>query len=250
MAGRGGTVAVSMAQGGSSRMWEDLRKEARKLEGELDFKLASYSKLGAGASGDAEAPDLVSTTKAVEIEELLRRLLEVNDAMANCVNGGGSDVLTHTLARHRDILHEFTEEFKRARATMAHHREHAELLGGFGGGPAADIAGGSFLGVPGGAAAGGMGREHALLRERGSIHSSTAQLDDVLGQAQQTISILAQQRSLFTDIGAKINAVGAKFPLVNSVMNQIKRKKSKDTIILASVIAGCTLFTLIYWLSK
>jgi hypothetical protein len=30
----------------------------------------------------------------------------------------------------------------------------------------------------------------------------------------------------------------------------IRRKKSKDTLILAGVITGCTLFLIIYWLSK
>lgn len=30
----------------------------------------------------------------------------------------------------------------------------------------------------------------------------------------------------------------------------IKRKRSKDTLILAGVITGCTLFLIIYWFAK
>lgn len=85
-----------------------------------------------------------------------------------------------------------------------------------------------------------------LLRERGSIHSSSAQLDDVLGQAQAAVSSLAAQRSLFADISAKLGTVGAKFPVVNSLVTSIRRKKSKDTIVLSIVVALCTLFLLAY----
>jgi len=90
-----------------------------------------------------------------------------------------------------------------------------------------------------------------LLRERGYIHSSAAQLDDVIGQAQavrrvpaapahptcraltdlrrgaQAVNSLAAQRTLFTDITAKLGTVGAKFPVVNSLVTAIRRKKSK-----------------------
>lgn len=44
--------------------------------------------------------------------------------------------------------------------------------------------------------------------------------------------------------------VGASFPVVNSLLNSIRRKKSKDTLVLGAVIAACTLFTLLYILFK
>jgi hypothetical protein len=40
----GSMSSSSIAPGG---LWDALRKEARKLEGEVDSKLAAYSKLGA-----------------------------------------------------------------------------------------------------------------------------------------------------------------------------------------------------------
>ena len=101
---------------------------------------------------------------------------------------------------------------------------------------------------------------------------------------RQAVSSLAAQRSLFTDISAKLGTVDAKFPVVNSLVTAIRRKKSKararrrcaraemsvrlpviaracvsdadatctaqDTIILSAVVAGCTLFLLVYWSSK
>lgn len=40
--------------------------------------------------------------------------------------------------------------------------------------------------------------------------------------------------------------MGAKFPVVNSLLNAIRRRKSKDTLVLGGVIAACIVFTLLY----
>lgn len=42
------------------------------------------------------------------MEDLLQRLSDINDEMAALV-GGSNDARSHTLARHRDILQEFTQ---------------------------------------------------------------------------------------------------------------------------------------------
>lgn len=44
--------------------------------------------------------------------------------------------------------------------------------------------------------------------------------------------------------------LGSKFPVVSNLVTAIRRKKSKDTMILSGVIAGCTILMLIYWLNK
>jgi len=48
----------------------------------------------------------------------------------------------------------------------------------------------------------------------------------------------------------KLGNLGAKFPVVNSLVSAIRRKKSKDTLILSAVVACCTLFLLAYWSRK
>lgn len=53
------------------------------------------------------------------------------------------------------------------------------------------------------------------------------QLDDVIGQAQAVTSSLGEQRRIFENIGGKLVSVSAKFPMVNGVMNAIRRKKNK-----------------------
>ena len=50
----------------------------------------------------------MSHSKAMEIEDLLGRLSDVNNSLSSSLSGA-SDPRSHTLARHRDILHDYTQ---------------------------------------------------------------------------------------------------------------------------------------------
>ncbi len=75
-------------------------------------------------------------------------------------------------------------------------------------------------------------------------------MDDVLGQATAVQRSLVQQRGVVDTIGDKLYNLGSRFPVVNGLLNAIRRRKSRDSLVLGSVIAGCCLFILIYWLNK
>jgi len=46
----------------------------------------------------------------MEIQSLLEKLLDINDSMSRCAaSAGPATSVTQKLARHRDILHEFTQ---------------------------------------------------------------------------------------------------------------------------------------------
>lgn len=174
-------------------------------------------------------------SKSAEIEKLLSRLSDVNDSMRSTLSGT-ADSRSHTLARHRDILHDFTQEFRRLSSIMGAARDRIDLLGNGGGGAGNPLAVQSSQGL--------------LLRERGMLSSANAALDDVMGTATAVNSGLGQQRQLLEGIGGKLMSLGAKFPVVNSLMNAIRRRKNRDNVILAAVVAACTLFVLIYWANK
>ncbi|XP_065301112.1 Golgi SNAP receptor complex member 1 isoform X3 [Dermacentor albipictus] len=121
---------------------EDLRKQARHLENEIDLKLVSFSKLGTGF-GSRElknesldtAPllgrDHMFETMTLEIEQLLSKLGEVNDQMSQVqtTSGPPSATVLHTLQRHRDILQDYVREFHKTRTNVQAHRERDLLLG-------------------------------------------------------------------------------------------------------------------------
>ncbi|KAK6473347.1 Golgi SNAP receptor complex member 1 isoform X3 [Huso huso] len=134
---------------GSSNYWEDLRKQARQLENELDLKLVSFSKLCTSYSSSREggrdryssdttpllnsSQDRMFETMAVEIEQLLAKLTGVNDKMAEYTNTAGvtslNAALMHTLQRHRDILQDYTHEFHKTKGNFLAIREREDLMG-------------------------------------------------------------------------------------------------------------------------
>eukprot|EP00262_Sarcandra_glabra_P004480 TRINITY_DN15551_c0_g1_i1.p1 TRINITY_DN15551_c0_g1~~TRINITY_DN15551_c0_g1_i1.p1 ORF type:complete len:238 (+),score=39.72 TRINITY_DN15551_c0_g1_i1:149-862(+) len=225
--------------------WEELRKEARKIEGDLDVKLSSYAKLGSrfthGGYADTGSPSVGSSrswkSMEMEIQSLLEKLLDINDSMSQCAaSATPTTSVTQKLARHRDILHEFTQEFRRTKGNINSMREHAELLNSV----RDDISEYKASGSP---------RMH-VLRERAAIHGSISQIDDVISQAQTTRSVLGSQRTLFGAVQGKVKQLSDKFPIIRGLLGSIRRKRSRDTLILSAVIAACTLFLIIYWLSK
>uniref|UniRef100_A0A8C2Q509 Golgi SNAP receptor complex member 1 n=1 Tax=Cyprinus carpio TaxID=7962 RepID=A0A8C2Q509_CYPCA len=136
--------------GGNSNYWEDLRKQARQLENELDLKLVSFSKLCTsysssrdGRRGDSSSDttpllsnstqDRMFETMSVEIEQLLAKLTGVNDKMAEYTSTPGvtslNAALMHTLQRHRDILQDYTHEFHKTKSNFMAIREREDLLG-------------------------------------------------------------------------------------------------------------------------
>lgn len=76
------------------------------------------------------------------------------------------------------------------------------------------------------------------------------QMDDVLGQATAVQRSLAHQRGVVESVGDKLYNLGSRFPVVNGLLNAIRRRKSRDSLVLGSVIAGCCVFILVYWLNK
>lgn len=149
---------------------------------------------------------------------------------------GGADSRAHTLARHRDILHDFTQEYRRLSSIVGAARERADLLGGISGTSSAPLMGGGNTGL--------------LLRERGLLDRSHAAVDQVIGQAQGVAASLTGQRQLFDAIDSKVASIGARFPVVNSLLNAIRRRKNRDNVILAGVMGVCMLLILLYWVNK
>ncbi|KAJ8446557.1 hypothetical protein Cgig2_019710 [Carnegiea gigantea] len=214
--------------------WDALRKQARKLEAQLDEQMNSFRKLVATKvnSGDN---DIEST-----VEQLLKQLDQVNNQMRAWVSSGGTEMVSHTLTRHQEILQDLTQEFYRLRSSLRAKQEHASLLQDF------REFDRSSLDLE----EGGDSVEKALLKEHASISRSTGQMDSVISQAQSTLGALMVQRSTFGGINSKLSNVSSRLPTVNQVLASIKKKKSMDTIILSLVVSVCTFLTFIYWVTK
>ncbi|XP_022948452.1 Golgi SNAP receptor complex member 1-1-like isoform X2 [Cucurbita moschata] len=174
------------------------------------------------------------------IERLLKQLQQVNSQMQAWVSSGGSEMVSHTLTRHQEILQDLTQEFYRLRSGLRAKQEHASLLDDF---REFDRSRLELEDSPGSS-------EQALLKEHASVSRSTGQMDNVISQAQATLGALVFQRSTFGGINSKLSNVSSRLPSVNHILGAIKRKKSMDTIILSLVASVCTFLIFIYWLTN
>ncbi|KAB1218784.1 Golgi SNAP receptor complex member 1-1 [Morella rubra] len=266
--------------------WDALRKQARKLEAQLDEQMVSYRKVVStkvSAKNDTSENDLESG-----IDRLLKQLQQVNLQMQNWVSSGGSEMVSHTLTRHQEILQDLTQEFYRLRSSLRAKQEHASLLEDFREfdrtrfleeallkehASVSRSTGQEFYRLRSSLRAKqehaslledfrefdrtrldleeGVGSaEQALLKEHASVSRSTGQVDNVISQAQATLGALVFQRSSFGGINSKLSNVSSRLPMVNNVLSAIKRKKFKDTIVLSLVASVCIFLIFIYWLTK
>ncbi|CAK8535617.1 unnamed protein product [Lathyrus sativus] len=214
--------------------WDSLRKQARKIEAQLDEQMVLYRKL-VSTKADATEGDLESW-----IDRLLNQLKQVNSQMQAWVSSGGSEMVSHTLTRHQEIYQDLSQEFYRLRSSLRAKQEHASLLDDFK----------EFDRTRLDLEEGGGSEQQTLLKERASISRSTGQMDSVISQAQATLGALVFQRSTFGGINSKLSNVSSRLPTVNTILSAIKRKKSMDTIILSLVGSVCIFLIFIYWLTK
>ncbi|KAL9386540.1 hypothetical protein Peur_019664 [Populus x canadensis] len=222
----------------SSSSWDALRKQARKLEAQLDEQMSSFRKL-ASSKGSTKV-DFPENDLESGIDRLLKQLQQVNSQMQAWVSSGGSEMVSHTLTRHQEILQDLTQEFHRLRSSMRAKQEHALLLEDF------REFDRTRLDLEDGVGS----ADQALLREHASISRNTGQMDNVISQAQSTLGALVLQRSTFGGINSKLSNVSSRLPTVNQILSAIKRKKSMDAIILSLVASVCTFLIFIYWLTK
>ncbi|XP_042298472.1 Golgi SNAP receptor complex member 1 isoform X2 [Sceloporus undulatus] len=250
-------MASSTGAASGSNYWEDLRKQARQLENELDLKLVSFSKLctsyshsgsrdGRRDSSDTtpllngSSQDRMFETMAVEIEQLLGKLTGINDKMAEYTNSAGvpslNAALMHTLQRHRDILQDYTHEFHKTKTNFLAVRERENLLGSV----QKDIESyKSGSGV-------NNRRTELFLKEHEHLRTSDRLIEETISIAMATKENMTSQRGMMKSIQSKMNTLANRFPGVNNLIQRINLRKRRDTLILGGVIGICTILLLLY----
>ncbi|KAI9538538.1 Golgi SNAP receptor complex member 1 [Dissostichus eleginoides] len=254
-----------MAGIGGSSYWEDLRKQARQLENELDLKLVSFSKLCTSYSSSRDGrrgetsdttpllnnstQDRMFDTMSVEIEQLLSKLTAVNDKMAEYTNAPGSTslnaALMHTLQRHRDILQDYTHEFHKTKGNFLAIREREDLLGSV----RKDIETyKSGSGV-------NNRRTELFLKEHEHLRNSDRLMDDTISIAMATKENMTSQRGFLKSIQSRVNTLAivcrtkkkkAHNRLEAEGLVRINLRKRRDSLILGTVIGVCTILLLLY----
>ncbi|XP_029651053.1 Golgi SNAP receptor complex member 1 isoform X2 [Octopus sinensis] len=240
----------------------DLRRQARQLENEIDLKLVSFSKLGTSYTSQREfvgahqpgnqtsssdtVPLLNKTnsdhmfeTMTMELEQLMAKLTEVNDLLAeytqNFSLSSPSATLLHTLQRHRDILQNYSREFQKTKANITALKERDDLLGSV------------HRDINAYKNSSGLNRRTDLyLKEHEHIRNSERLVDEQISVAMATKENLYVQKNMLMSITQTMNSFANRFPAINSLMQRVNIRKRRDSIILASVISGCIILMILY----
>lgn len=232
-----------------------LRRSATRVACDLEGKLLKYgamvaaaqrvdssASLGAmsadddlegGSSGGAAAFASADALEK-EISSLLDQYAQLVGArMDACLASCDAEEKSSAVfaRRLRDGLQQDRAEFRRMRGSMKRRRDRAELFG-------------SLAGSKG--AGGGGDAQSQLLRERTSIRSAASGASSVIEQAQETHRALRTQRSVFVAARHKLDDVSRAFPRVGKVIDAIKSKRNRDTVVIGCVLA-CCLFFLFWW---
>ncbi|XP_071448099.1 Golgi SNAP receptor complex member 1 [Hetaerina americana] len=224
---------------GERMSWEELRKIARQLENEIDLKLVSFSKLGAGhrgasyQTGSDTTPLLGDDTfeeMQTDLEQLLSKLSSINEQMGEFSSG---QTQHYTQQRHKEVLQDYKQEFTKTKANFQARREREDLLNSV----RKDID--NYRS--------GLNRRMDLyLKENEHIRSSERLLDDQISIAVETREHLMSQRLTFKKFQTKMNDLSNRFPLINSISQRIMLRKRRDAAILGVVVAVCIIVLFLY----
>lgn len=234
----------------SSGYWEDLRKQARQLENELDLKLVSFSKLctsySSGNNGINQrtrsdsigSHDNLMVAMTTEIEQLLSKLTSVNDKMVEFTAGAlpHNAALMHTLQRHRDILQDYTNEFHKTKTNFFSLREREDLLGSV----HRDIE--SYKSISGV----NNRRAELFLKEHEHLRNSDRLIDNAISIAMATKENMTFQRGVLKSIQTRVTTLANRFPAINGLIQKINLRKRRDSLVLGTVIGVCTILLLLY----
>lgn len=231
------------AAGGDPGEWASVSRECRRLEGELEVKLESYSKFAAAygsaardsatARSTLENQEHIANAMYMEIEEQLMRLSTLNQRLTALAAEGGDGALRRMLQQHRENFQQYTDEYRHTKASVQETRQRAELLLPMDG--SAGFDGGTY---------------DALLRERAALNGADRSADDFLSMGEEARRGLQSQNARTSGNVLSMSQLKSQFGDIDQVIAKIKSKKNRDCLILTLFIAFLLCFLLYWWLTS
>ncbi|KAJ6520107.1 hypothetical protein C8R45DRAFT_808394 [Mycena sanguinolenta] len=217
--------------------YDQLHRQCRTLENLFYSKLTSYSQLVSTISrqtDDLEASGSSERWKDMELEldDLLEKanptIFKAATTLTNPETLSAS--MLRTIQNHAEVFQDNVRELKRTKASVKSALDHANLLSG----------------VRNDIDAYKSSAADSLLAERGRIDTSHSMTDAMLDQAYETRAEFGRQRTALDGINSRMKTVINTMPGLNNLINMIKSRRRRDTIILGVVIAVCLIIIISY----
>lgn len=191
---------------------------------------ALLSNAETGSSSSSSMPVEEELLK-LEIQRLLQQLQDlISFKLSPAAERSNKSQHLLLIKRYREILFDLTSDFSKSQQMWTRKREQMELFSGANTSQQQQQD---------------PAMEH-LLRERSHIQNSLTASASVIHQAMEIHSDLRQQGGSLRGASGMIGTITQTIPGLNRLVENIRRKKSRDDVIVAGVIAACILFTLWY----
>lgn len=245
---------------GSGNQFESFKRDATKLERQLEEKVSRYQQLAqkcnAQSSANNSAMDKNKNSSWNQMEQgqtngsaataasdkdqamnlqhdIQRSLQALQDWIATRLDPAAeSSHQMLVVKRYREILFDLTGDYQKAQQVWNRSQERMEL---FKGADRTSSGDGQDAGMD------------SLMRERGHIQNSLNGANQTLAQAAQIRADLGAQRMSLGRVTSGIGTIMTNVPGLNTLVDRIRARRSRDDNILAGVIASCILFTLWYF---
>jgi len=236
--------------------FDAIKRQATKLERSLEDKVARYQQLVQSipdtsssttttttsdlflAESGRGTPTIASTAEdeAALRHDIQRTLTTLQDLVTTQLQPKAEKLGKSVLVkRYREILFDLSGDFEKSRQAHTRKAERAKLLEG----AAANTTSSALSMDP-------NGMDH-LMRERNHIANSQSAAANVIHQATEIRNELRSQGLSLGRAQSMMGQIASNIPGINTLVEQIRKKRSRDDMVVVGVIASCILFTLWYW---
>lgn len=226
--------------------FDSLRREATKLERHLEDRVSRYQQLAQKLNSheksldsllnSAETGSVIPTEEEATLRNDIQRTLStlsdlIQEKLAPAADRSGKSQHQLLVKRYREILFDLTGDFQKTSALFNRKKEQLELFAG--------------ANTQGGAGEQDESMKH-LMRERHHINNSLDASAAVINQASEIHSDLRTQGLSLRGVQGTILRITSNIPGLNRLVENIRRRRSRDDLVVSGVIAACILFTLWY----
>jgi flagellin-like hook-associated protein FlgL len=204
--------------------WEQLRAQARKIEGDVERALPQLASLAADGDSGAEAQRLLKT-----VEDHLKALARVRDSLQAEEAREPSPARKAVVERCRAVVVDYSSDVGRVAKQLRKNADRAKLFSG-----ADDVVD----------LEGGPDHLKGVHRERKATTNALRGVGDVIEQAHEAQSDLASQRETLEGSTNTAQSLTDRLPSIDSIIQKMRQKKYRENAVVGVTVGCCASFLL------
>ena len=224
------------SQSSKYKVWDSCRAEARRIDGEIEIKLAALEQLAHGPTDSAAMARVERDAKDIgaaldRLANVVGSLAEMSAQLREEGDAEAANVARHT-ARFDEVLLDKRVALQRLAQDARRRHERGQLLNRV----HSEIA--EFD---------GRADLRTASAETEAIRRSLHGVESVLATQARAGEKLTAQRQMFNQIGDKALQVADQIPYVRDLLKRIDAKRRREAVMLAVLIGVLMFIAFLFW---